>query len=416
MPNKKYIDFPAGTYDTNKIFLQADPITGALEKINLPTIQNLTGTPGRIIIASSAIDISATYIGQNTIDTLGTITTGTWQATVIAPTKGGTGISSYATGDILYASAANILSKLAATTNGYVLTLAAGLPVWAAASGGSTSPAGSTSQVQYNDAGAFGASATFTYSPTVTASGALGRAMLINPTVTAAANNDVLVGLDVSGTLNTAGFTGVTKYSARFATGIRITSPDPDSCFIRFPNNGALRGLAASSGALYIDVSANLTGTIYLRATTVSLPAISPSSITTPSVTVSGNGALLTVTAAATSIAGIRITNQGSAATWFFENTRSAAAGTLEITNNIGGLGTALTLSPNRTVGCGVLNPNASAQLDVTSTTRGLLPPRMTTAQKIAITSPAEGLEVYDLTLKKKCLYTGTAWETITSV
>jgi hypothetical protein len=34
----KYQNFPAGTYNTSKIFLQADPVTGALEKINLPTI------------------------------------------------------------------------------------------------------------------------------------------------------------------------------------------------------------------------------------------------------------------------------------------------------------------------------------------------------------------------------------------
>jgi hypothetical protein len=33
--NKKYIDFPAGTYDTTKIFLQADPVTGALQKVFL---------------------------------------------------------------------------------------------------------------------------------------------------------------------------------------------------------------------------------------------------------------------------------------------------------------------------------------------------------------------------------------------
>lgn len=49
----------------------------------------------------------------------------------VGPTQGGTGISTYATGDILYASAANVLSKLAAGTNGNVLTLAAGIPSWA---------------------------------------------------------------------------------------------------------------------------------------------------------------------------------------------------------------------------------------------------------------------------------------------
>lgn len=46
--------------------------------------------------------------------------------------QGGTGQSTYTTGDLLYASGATTLSKLAATTNGYVLTLAGGVPTWAA--------------------------------------------------------------------------------------------------------------------------------------------------------------------------------------------------------------------------------------------------------------------------------------------
>jgi len=52
--------------------------------------------------------------------------------------------------------------------------------------------------------------------------------------------------------------------------------------------------------------------------------------------------------------------------------------------------------------------------LEVNSTTKGFLPPRMTTVQKNAITSLAAGMIVYDTTLNKLCIYT-TAWETITS-
>jgi hypothetical protein len=47
--------------------------------------------------------------------------------------NGGTGQSSYAKGDIVYASATNTLSKLAATTDGLILTLASGAPTWASA-------------------------------------------------------------------------------------------------------------------------------------------------------------------------------------------------------------------------------------------------------------------------------------------
>jgi hypothetical protein len=60
--------------------------------------------------------------------------------------------------------------------------------------------------------------------------------------------------------------------------------------------------------------------------------------------------------------------------------------------------------------------PDASAVLELRATTKGFLPPRMTTAQKNAIATPATGLVVYDTTLNKLALYTGAAWETVTSI
>lgn len=56
-----------------------------------------------------------------------------------------------------------------------------------------------------------------------------------------------------------------------------------------------------------------------------------------------------------------------------------------------------------------------SAQLNVTSTNRGFLPPRMTNTQMLSITTPAEGLIVYDNTNKKHSFYDGTAWSAISS-
>ena len=52
---------------------------------------------------------------------------------------GGTGLTSYTTGDIIYASATNTLSNLAAGTNGYVLTMVGGVPSWAATASAVTS-------------------------------------------------------------------------------------------------------------------------------------------------------------------------------------------------------------------------------------------------------------------------------------
>jgi hypothetical protein len=57
---------------------------------------NAVGTTNRISVSADAIDISASYVGQNSITTLGTITTGTWNGTDIAVADGGTGASTAA--------------------------------------------------------------------------------------------------------------------------------------------------------------------------------------------------------------------------------------------------------------------------------------------------------------------------------
>jgi hypothetical protein len=61
-------------------------------------------------------------------------------------------------------------------------------------------------------------------------------------------------------------------------------------------------------------------------------------------------------------------------------------------------------------IGSGLSSVNASAQLQVDSTIKGFLPPRMTTVQKLAIATPAAGLMVYDTTLNQMSYYNGTLW------
>jgi hypothetical protein len=55
----------------------------------------------------------------------------------------------------------------------------------------------------------------------------------------------------------------------------------------------------------------------------------------------------------------------------------------------------------------------ASAQVQIDSTTKGFLPPRMTTTEKNAIASPATGLQIFDTTLNRPCFYDGTTWITL---
>ena len=63
----------------------------------------------------------------------------------------------------------------------------------------------------------------------------------------------------------------------------------------------------------------------------------------------------------------------------------------------------------------GTTIPVASAKVALSSTTQGFLPPVMTTTQKNAIATPVAGLIVFDSTLAKLCVYSGSAWQTITS-
>lgn len=53
------------------------------------------------------------------------------------------------------------------------------------------------------------------------------------------------------------------------------------------------------------------------------------------------------------------------------------------------------------------------AMVNVQSTTKGFLTPRMTTTQRDAISSPAEGLEIFNTTTKTKDYFNGTVWKTI---
>jgi len=62
-------------------------------------------------------------------------------------------------------------------------------------------------------------------------------------------------------------------------------------------------------------------------------------------------------------------------------------------------------------VGINNATPNASAKLDITSTTQGFAMPRMTTIQRLAIVGPVEGLQVYDLNLHDYYYYNGTKWD-----
>ena len=74
---------------------------------------------------------------------------------------------------------------------------------------------------------------------------------------------------------------------------------------------------------------------------------------------------------------------------------------------------TATTLNAQVAVNTDGTAPDPSAMLDVKSTNRGILVPRMTTTQRTAITAPSNGLLVYDLTTTSFWHHNGTSWQQI---
>jgi hypothetical protein len=79
---------------------------------------DLTTSQVKTMLALNNVENTAlsTWAGSTSLVTLGTVTSGTWSATAIAETKGGTNQTTYTLGDLLYASASNTLSKLGGNT------------------------------------------------------------------------------------------------------------------------------------------------------------------------------------------------------------------------------------------------------------------------------------------------------------
>jgi hypothetical protein len=113
--------------------------------------QNITGTIANNQLQNSAITIngsaislggSVTLAGDIESVTAGTGLTGGGNSgavtlglsTPVATTNGGTGLSTFTTGDLVYASGADTLAKRSIGTTGQVLTVSGGVPVWGSAS------------------------------------------------------------------------------------------------------------------------------------------------------------------------------------------------------------------------------------------------------------------------------------------
>jgi len=82
---------------------------------------------------------------------------------------------------------------------------------------------------------------------------------------------------------------------------------------------------------------------------------------------------------------------------------------TFQTIESNGGSTERMRISGNGNIGIGTDAPLASSILEIASTTKGVLFPRMTTTEISAIASPADGLTVYNTTLKAICFYDSSA-------
>ena len=168
---------------------------------------------------------------SNTITALGTITTGVWNGTAITDTY----ISSAST----WNAKQNALTLTTTGTSGAATLVGATLniPQYQSVLTNPVTGTGSNGQVTYwNGTNSVTGSSTFAFTPTsqllvnnsVTASGAIAKGINLTPTLIAAANNDVLVGLDVNPTYTNGSFTGLSNLSAKF-TGNVLMGQVPSS-------------------------------------------------------------------------------------------------------------------------------------------------------------------------------------------
>jgi len=280
----------------------------------------------------------ATLVSGTNIKTVGGVSLlGSGDVGTIGATYGGTGQSSYAVGDILYASTTTALSKLADVATGNAII-----------------------------SGGVGVAPSY---------GKIGLTTHISGTL-AVANGGTGATTLTSGYLlkgnGTSAVSASVVYDDGTNIGIGTNSPADLLQIYRSSGSGITSGISLSTAAGGVGDGS------YIKW----LSAVTAEKVARIDGVLEG-----------TDVGSLRF-NTGNGADGFAERMRLDASGNL-------GIGT---------------TANASAILDAQSTTKGFRLPNMTTVQKNAIASPAAGLMVFDTTLAKACVYSGAAWQTITSI
>ena len=332
------------------------PTYRSITAADIPTLnQNTTGT---------AANITAT--SNTTLTTLNSLTSATSLSLATSQLTGTISTSQIAANAVTYA---KMQSETASTLLGNPtgsgaapseITLGSGLSfsgTTLTATGGS--PGGSNTMIQFNNSGSFGGSANLEWDGTnlITAS-------IVAPSATT---------LTLSTKNNTTNTSNVTLQSGN------VTSGNHTSGNVTVTTGTTGTGVG-SSGNILISTADGVNG---------------------------GKAGSITLTA------GADTTGSGSSSDITINASTDTAGGSGR-SGNIILNASAVGSTPNgqiQIVDYGVsVAQYTSALLSVQSTTRGFLPPVLTTTQKNAISSPAAGLIVYDTTLHGIYYYNGSAW------
>jgi len=286
------------------------------------------------------------------------------------------------------------------------------------ATGGSGSPAGSTGQVQFNNAGAFGASSNLFWDNTNTRLG-IGTSTPASP-LNVFRSTDAEIRSSVTNAFcSFTAFAPLSGYprsaflignsSSDVNTGL-VVAPffDDKQSFLEIRSYKSGTDSRSRNSLLYNHpTSGFLIGTNFGDGNTGGLPIVISTrdygnAYTNPAIYINtfANSQRVGINSVITN-GQLHVKGSGSTSgTWTAQF------------HNSGNTNNALMVRDDGIVAMGTASPNASARLDITSTTQGVLLPRMTTTDRGNIASPADGLTIYNTTTKTQDVYNNTRWLT----
>ena len=264
---------------------------------------------------------AALVSGTNIKTVNGTTLLGSGDLGTITYAYGGTGLTSYTAGDIIYASAANTVAKLAIGTSGQRLVVAAGLPSWA-----TDTTVGTVTSVSFT--GGIITVATATTTPALTVAGTSGGIPYFSSASTWASSAALAAGSLVLG-----GGAGVTPATTTTGTGVVAALGVNTGLAGAFVVNGGALG-TPSSGTV-----TNLTGTASINtngAHNGTVGATTPSSATFTTANATTN---FGVGAAPANDFNVSFSKSGGTTIATFDNTSSGASSAASVQIRAGGSG-----------------------------------------------------------------------------